>query len=226
MHIDQATIDAVLADWTTAEVSPRLRAGLKLVEALTTHPQDIDAGFMTELEQAGLGAEELEAAANVAFHFNFINRLADAFDFPLLNDKQRRRLAKMLDRASRAAVARRPEPSHSRGADQVLRPVEVELGRAHALTTPGVTEPALREAVEAYAASWFGGQRTLEAELPTPLRSYVETVARWAYRVTDEDVEALIEAGYSEQAIFELTFAAAIGASVPALERLFSLMYS
>jgi alkylhydroperoxidase family enzyme len=41
----------------------------------------------------------------------------------------------------------------------------------------------------------------------------VEKVARHAYKVTDADVDGLREAGYSEDAIFEVTLAAALGAA-------------
>ena len=40
----------------------------------------------------------------------------------------------------------------------------------------------------------------------------MDTVVRHAYRVTDEDVEALRGSGYTESQILELTIAAALGA--------------
>lgn len=228
MHIDQRTIELVLEDWQTAPVSERLRAGLRLVETLTRHPQDLDAAMIGELRAAGVDNAAIEHAANVAFHFNFINRLADAFDFPALEDDQRRRLAKMLDRAGRFVGGSPPEPSWARGADGLLRPVEVDVGREHALSAAGVMDAELRREVEAYAASWFGGVRVKTdagAELVEPLRVYVEKLARWAYKIIDEDVDALKDAGFSEEAIFELTFAGAMGASVAALECLFEVLY-
>jgi alkylhydroperoxidase family enzyme len=74
------------------------------------------------------------------------------------------------------------------------------------LQTPGEAGLELRASVEAYAAG-------KPAELPDDLRPYVEQVARRAYTVTDTDVDALRDAGYSEDAIFELTLAAALGAA-------------
>jgi hypothetical protein len=56
-------------------------------------------------------------------------------------------------------------------------------------------------------------------QLPSELRSYVDKVAKHAYKVTDEDVEALKRAGHSEDAIFEVTAAAALGAAILRLER-------
>jgi hypothetical protein len=226
LHVDRATIDATLADWTTAPVSERVRGGLELLEVMCRHPQDIDAKLVASLTRVGLDTEAVEDVANSFLHFSLMNRFSDAFDYPLLDEQQRRKAAKMLDRAARVRVAARPNPSYSCGADGLLRPVEVEHARTVALRGEGVTETALREAVEAYAASWFGGRRSGSTELPEPLRGYVEKVARWAYKVTDEDIEALKRAGYDDPAIFELTHVAALGASMPALERLFGLLHS
>ena len=74
------------------------------------------------------------------------------------------------------------------------------------LETPGDADLELRATVEAFAAG-------RPAELPEDLRPYVEKVATLAYTVTDADVDALRDAGYSEDAIFELTLAAALGAA-------------
>ena len=47
---------------------------------------------------------------------------------------------------------------------------------------------------------------------------YVDAVRRHAYRVSDEDVERLRGAGLDDDAIFELTVAAALGAAAQRLE--------
>ena len=83
-------------------------------------------------------------------------------------------------------------------------------GATHAvLDSSGVTPSALR---------WAAFHRRMQ-ELPANVTSYVDKVAKHAYRVTDEDVEALKRAGYSEDAIFEVTAAAALGAAIMRLER-------
>jgi alkylhydroperoxidase family enzyme len=79
------------------------------------------------------------------------------------------------------------------------------------LETPGDTAPELRRAISSYA-SGDGG------DPPAELRPYVDKVARHAYKVVDGDIERLREAGYSEDAIFELTLAAALGAARVRLE--------
>ncbi len=55
--------------------------------------------------------------------------------------------------------------------------------------------------------------------VPDELSDWVEKVALHAYRTTDEDIELLKAAGYSEDQLFELTVAAALGASRARLER-------
>ena len=77
------------------------------------------------------------------------------------------------------------------------------------LESRGVTEPKLRWAVA----------HDRIADIPAALASYVEKVRHHAYKVTDADVEALKRAGYSEDAIFEVTVAAALGAALTRLER-------
>ena len=98
-----------------------------------------------------------------------------------------------------------------------------ELTRAlqDAVLGPGrgaATAPALRQAVEARAAS-FGGRGGPRPEVPPELARFVDRVAQRATEVTDDDVQALQRAGYSEQAIFELTASAALGAGMARLER-------
>jgi hypothetical protein len=98
-----------------------------------------------------------------------------------------------------------------------------ENQRRAVLESPGVTDPALRRAIFARAAELSGGA-TAEAragagEIPEGLRQYVDTVALHAYRITDEDLQELRRAGWSEDAIFEVSVAAAVGAGLARLER-------
>jgi alkylhydroperoxidase family enzyme len=81
------------------------------------------------------------------------------------------------------------------------------------LTRRGHTPPELRRAVLARAAG-----RGRE-DLPAELAAYVDTVAQHAYRVTDEHLGRLRQAGHSDDALFELTVSAALGAALGRLER-------
>jgi hypothetical protein len=71
--------------------------------------------------------------------------------------------------------------------------------------TPGESDLALRRA----AAKGEG--------LPAALAGFVEKIRRHAYRVTDEDVTALKSSGHSEDLLFEILAAAALGASLDRL---------
>lgn len=86
------------------------------------------------------------------------------------------------------------------------------------LTAAGDTAPELRRTVEASTAEMAGADRGGK-EPPPELAGYVEKVGRHAYRVTDDDVAELQSQGYSEDAIFELTLSAALGAALGRLER-------
>lgn len=77
------------------------------------------------------------------------------------------------------------------------------------LESPGVTNPALRWAVAHHRTE----------DIPPAIAGYVEKVRHHAYKVTDDDVLALKRAGYNEDAIFELTASAALGAALLRLER-------
>lgn len=95
----------------------------------------------------------------------------------------------------------------------------VENQRRAALESEGVTDPALRRAVFARSAELSGGAAAGVEEIPADLRKYVDTVARHAYRITDEDIQGLRRAGCSEDAIFEVSVAAAVGAGLERLKR-------
>lgn len=81
------------------------------------------------------------------------------------------------------------------------------------LTQSGRTPPELRRAAVEQAAG-TGGR-----DVPHALADYVNKVAKHAYQVTDEDVGRLQQAGHSDDALFEVTVAAALGAALGRLER-------
>ena len=83
------------------------------------------------------------------------------------------------------------------------------------LRTPGDLAPELRATIEEYAAGLGADPRSL----PPELVPYLEKVTRNASTIVDADVERLKVAGYSDDAIFEATLAAALGAARGRLER-------
>ena len=87
------------------------------------------------------------------------------------------------------------------------------------LNSPGETDPTLRRAIEEQSAQ-LGSRSSQQVEqVPPQLVAYVKKVALYAYKTTEEDIEALRSAGYGEDAIFEITLSAALGAGMTRLER-------
>jgi alkylhydroperoxidase family enzyme len=78
--------------------------------------------------------------------------------------------------------------------------------RQAVFSSPGATTSASR------AAAADGGP------LPEPMDTYAAMVRDHSYRVTDDDIEALKAAGVSEDEIFEMTVAAALGAALRSLD--------
>ena len=86
------------------------------------------------------------------------------------------------------------------------------------LSSPGETDPALRKAVKEYSSLFSSHASMPVDQMPAALNTYVKKVALHAYKVTEEDVERLRTAGYNEDAIFEITLSAALGAGMTRLE--------
>jgi hypothetical protein len=54
---------------------------------------------------------------------------------------------------------------------------------------------------------------------PPEFQTYLDKVRRHAYKVTDADVQALKDAGYCDDEIFEQTVSAAVGAGLYRLDK-------
>ena len=78
--------------------------------------------------------------------------------------------------------------------------------RAAVFEGPGVVDPALRRAAGTGAG------------LSDRWAAYVSKVRDASYRITDDDVTALKDAGCTEEEIFEMTVAAATGAALHRLD--------
>jgi len=87
------------------------------------------------------------------------------------------------------------------------------------LATSGHTPSELRRAVAARAARAARLSAPGADGVPPVLAGYVDRAAWHAYKVTDDDVAALQRAGHSDDALFEMTVAVALGAALARLER-------
>jgi alkylhydroperoxidase family enzyme len=92
---------------------------------------------------------------------------------------------------------RRADRRHAKQLAALLRAV---------LESPGATEPGVRRAI--YRGDASSG----------PIDAYVEQIRGQSYRISDEDVQRLLESGMSQDAVFELTVVAALGAAAERLE--------
>ena len=88
MGLDEALVTAILDDWRTAPVDARMRAALAFVEKLTLTPAEMPRDDVKEARAAGLTRRALQELAYVTYLFSVMDRLADAFDFPLPNADQ------------------------------------------------------------------------------------------------------------------------------------------
>lgn len=95
----------------------------------------------------------------------------------------------------------------ARGAGSLSTADLIDTVRAVVVDGPGTLSPAVRRAA-------FGA-----GEVPADAAAYVDKVRRHAYKVTDADVDALRQAGWSDDAIFELTVATALGAALSRRDR-------
>jgi alkylhydroperoxidase family enzyme len=84
------------------------------------------------------------------------------------------------------------------------------------LTGAGDTTPELRSKIAPWAAQ-LDTDPEAPSDLPETVKNYVKKVVLNAYKVTDADVQQLKDAGYSEDAIFELSLTAALGAGLKRL---------
>jgi len=173
-----------------ASARPELRQVRDFLGAVSRTPDHVDGGGVADLpEQAVL------EALRVNLGWNVVNRLANAFGF-VLRDGQLHSGTRSLHR-----FGYRFPGFLLAGGDGADSGDVVENLRRAVLDAPAATEPALR------AAAAIGGS------LPEPWKSYAATVRDTSYRVTDADIDRLA-AEHSEDEIFEITVAAAVGAAL------------
>jgi uncharacterized peroxidase-related enzyme len=78
--------------------SPQLRAAFALLERVVTNPGAVTAGDVEETRKAGVTDDAIVDALYVAFVFNLVNRLANAFGYSWETEEERLLLARALHR--------------------------------------------------------------------------------------------------------------------------------
>jgi alkylhydroperoxidase family enzyme len=92
---DETKVSATLSDLDTAPIDEPLRATLRMLRKLT-RDRSVGVGDMRAVIAAGVSHEQIEDALAVAFAFNVMTRLADAFGFSIPGPKAFEAGAKFL----------------------------------------------------------------------------------------------------------------------------------
>lgn len=180
---------------------PELTAVLALLEKVTTAPDDVSAADIPQ----GVGREAVLDALHVNLIWNVVNRLANAFGFQLDSEEQLLKGTKSLHRFGYRFPGFLTGPTNGAKTGDRHDRLATNL-RTNVFDSPARTDPATRHA----AASGEPAD--------APWASYATKVRGASFRVTDTDIADLKAAGLSEDEIFEITAAAAVGAALRSLD--------
>ena len=179
-----------------ASARPPLSAVREFLDTITRTPERADIAGVADLPEQAL----LEAL-RVNLVWNIVNRLANAFGFTLREGQLHsgtRALHRFGYRFPGFLLADGEKPDDS---DDVVANL-----RHSVLNRPAVTDPGLRPAAAA------------GDPLPEPWQAYAAMVRDASYAITDTDIGRLLAAGPTEDQVFEVTVAAAVGAALESFD--------
>jgi AhpD family alkylhydroperoxidase len=163
--------------------------------------------FLDTLSPVDLPPQAIMEALHVHLVFNIVNRLANAFGFELREGQLEtgtRSLHRFGYRFPAFLLA---------GGDKTDRGSLVDNLRYAVFESPATTDTALRKAA-------------ISDSLPEPWQTYAAKVRDESHGVTDADIDRLKAAGHTEDAIFEITAAAAVSAALHTFDAGRSLVHS
>ena len=80
---DEALVEAIKADYTTAKITDAERAMLDYALKLTRTPGDMERADVERLREAGFSDRAIHDVALVAGYFAFVNRISDGLGVEL-----------------------------------------------------------------------------------------------------------------------------------------------
>ncbi|WP_236790307.1 carboxymuconolactone decarboxylase family protein [Amycolatopsis sp. GM8] len=173
-----------------ASARPELRAVSGFLETVTLTPDHVDTSGVADLPE-----HALVEALQVNLVWNIVNRLANAFGFVLREgqlESGTRALHRFGYRFPGFLLAEGKTTDHG----------DVVANIRHAV----VDDSPLRAAI-------VDGSPVSE-----PWQSYVTSVRDTSYKITDADIARLTAAGHTEDEIYEVTVAAAVGAALDSFD--------
>jgi AhpD family alkylhydroperoxidase len=174
-----------------ASTRSELRTVRDFLAATISAPDDADDAGV-----AGLPEDAVLEALRVGLVFGVISRLANAFGFTL-RDGQLHSGTRALHRSGYRFPAFLLADGQRAGLGDAVGHL-----RQAVLDAPATIDSAIRTAA------------ATGAPLPEPWQAYAAKVRDTSYAVTDDDIGHLIAAGFSEDQVFEVTVAAAVGAGL------------
>ncbi len=208
-YLGEDVVDEAFADWTQARVRPEVKVTLGMLAKLTTQPLGFCADDIKPLLAAGISPSGIEQAVIVGYIFNYQNRMADALGADVPADKVKRAGA-MLNLTGRSMLKDRNSEGEIPSFDGAI-PEEIQAMIDAAVDGEGDSDVALRQAVFRRSMTYLGFPAT-DTDIPENLVRYVDSIARHAADVTDQDIKDLLDAGWSEADVFEVTVVASIAA--------------
>ena len=225
MHLPAELLASVLDDYESADIPDRTKAALDLLSTQTLRPEQVTADFLDQLRKRGLDDEAIRAVAAVGFHFNLMNRFADAFDFEVPVGRQATRMAKIVNFTGRrtSAVASEDYRSQANGRSCQTNLVE---GRQHLLNAPGLTSTDRRSLVNDFVQAEWGVGGPVTSTGSAEIDKYLAKLARSAYKIVDGDLDAMRSAGFVDEAIYEITVVGAVAAAMIGIEAVYDAMFA
>lgn len=199
LELGSSFVNATLKDTHQIDIPTKLQATLTFLKKLVQAPDKISTDDLQMVLKEKVSNEELEDAIAVAALFCITVRCANALDFALLDSKDSIRAAKrMLKRGySRKKINVLGHTEHAAMAGKLCKSV---------LYGPGMTTTALRQAISERAT---GG-----APIEMPYDELALRIGNSSYKITDEQVRAVVTKSGSEKAAFEIITAAAVGTGI------------